>query len=161
MIAVARAADTLQVDIGDGQGLLTVPDIKLPGGTTWTAQRIAGQNAVHVIFAKNGKSIATLWHGPHDIGDGNGGVFYIVDAPRAVLQQLRDQLGEANVAPLIQALRVKPALRAWCKAQGFSLVRNAANVPVTVMPPLVICGQSPIDLDGEDLDAAQELPDLL
>ena len=157
MIAIARADDTRVVNIGtpDNPSYLTVPDIKLPQGVDWSAQRIPG--GAIILFEHNGRSVATLWDGPYDIG---GFSYYIIDAPKQVLQKLRNQLGAGNVAPLIKALRASPALRTWAKAAGFKLVRNGNGKPVTIIPRIVICGQSPVDLDGDDLDEADELLDL-
>ena len=159
MIAIARADDTKQVDIGtpDSPDLFTVPDIKLPGGVDWIAQRIPG--GAIIVFKRNGEAVATLWDGPHTIPN-MAGTYYIIDAPKSLLQALRDQLGTANVAPIIKALRASADLRAWAKAQGYKLVRNSSNTPISILPRIVICGQPPVDLDGDELDTAQELPDL-
>ena len=161
MIAVARAEDIRDVWIaGDGFATgkwLTVPAIKLPAGVSWSADACGAPLANQIHFEHEGRRITTLWHGPHTVG---GQTLYFIDAPRAVLQKLRDQLGAANVAPLIRALRLKPALRAYCRAQGFSLIRNSAGKPVGVLPPIVICGNNPVDLDGDELDDADELLDL-
>jgi hypothetical protein len=157
MIAVARAEDTIQKDRGDGV-MLTVPDLKLPQGVEWTANGVGVPNVHQIHFTTaGGKYIVTLWDGPHVV---NGETLFFIDAPKAVLQQLRDQLGAGNVAPLIKALRAKPALRAYCKSIGMRVVRNSSNVPVTVLPRIVIAGHSPVDLDGDELDEADELPDL-
>jgi len=156
MIGIARAEDTRL--ISDGQdGWIAVPDIKLPQGVEFRAYKLAGQEAFIVEFAHDGETATTLWHGPHDVG---GQKMYIIDAPKRVLIMLQNQLGAGNVAPLIKALRAKPGLRAWCKAKGWTLIRNGNGVPVSVMPPLVICGTSPVDLDDDELDTAEELPDL-
>ena len=156
MIAIARAEDVRLISDG-ADGWISVPDIKIPQGVEWSASEIPGQTAFQITFEHNGKKATTLWHGPHVIGTQK---HYIIDAPKRVLQMLKNQLGAANVAPLIKALRAKPALRAWCKAQGFRLVRNSLGRPVTVLPPLVICGHSPIDLDGDELEDADEMEDL-
>lgn len=156
MIAIARADDVRLISDGRG-GWISVPDLKIPGEIRWSAYAIAGQDAFFVKFETDTKDVTTLWHGPHDIG---GNKFYLVDAPKRVLQALRNQLGQQRVTPLIKALRARPALRVWAKAQGFKLVRNSAGKPVSILPPLVICGTNPQDLDGDELDAADELPDL-
>ena len=157
MIAIARAPDTR--DIFDGVAWFTVPDIKVPPGIGWSADPIPGQLATQIHFETEAQSVSTLWHGPHTIG---GNTCYIIDAPRRVLKALRNQLGHANVTPLIKALRASSGIRAWAKAQGFNLIRNN-RVPrgvVSILPPLVICGNSPVDLDGDELDEAEELPNM-
>ena len=155
MIAIARADDTVEITVGEDT--IVVPDLKIPQSVEWSASKIPGQAAFFVTFETATKQATTLWHGPYTIG---AGTYYIIDAPKRVLVALRNQLGAANVAPLIKALRASAALRTWAKAQGFTLVRNSLDEPVSVLPPLVICGHAPIDLDGDDLDEATPLPDL-
>ena len=157
MIAIARTDDTVQISDGN-EGTIEVPDLKIPQQVEWNAYKISGQSAFIVTFETDTKKATTLWHGPHVLQDGF--TYYIIDAPKRVLQILKNQLGVANVAPLIKALRARPALRAWVKANNFRVIRNTAGNPVSVMPPLVIAGTNPRDLDEEDLDAAQELLDL-
>ena len=157
MLAIARADDTRQVVIDEEGTRITVPDIKMPAGVEWSASQIPGQQAVFITFATDKAEATTLWHGPYSIGPGT---YYVIDAPRRVLAALRNQLGAGNVMPLVRALRASAGLRGWAKAQGFSLIRNSAGNPVGIYPPLVICGSSPIDLDGDELDMAAELTEL-
>lgn len=156
MIAIARADDVRLISDGEG-GWISVPDLKIPGHIKWGAYKSDHGDAFFIHFETDTKEATTLWHGPHVIG---GNTYYIIDAPRRVLQALKNQLGAANVAPLIKALRVRPALRAYLKAAGYRLVRNSSGNPVTILPPLVICGTNPVDLDGDELDDADELLDL-
>jgi len=160
MLAIARVDDIKLVSDGIG-GWISVPDIKLPANILWGAIKVPGQNAVQITFATETKSVTTLWHGPHVIG---GNKLFFVDAPRRVLQRLKNQLGAANISPLIRVLqKLTPrgkAIRRYCKANGFSVIRNAANRPIGVRPPLVICGSPAIDLDGDEMEFTPELPDL-
>lgn len=156
MIALCKAEDVRIISDG-ADGWITVPDIKVPPGVMWNAYAVLGQDATVVHFENETKRVSTLWHGPHTIG---AGTYYFVDAPIRVLQALKNQLGDASVRPLIKALRLSLGLRRWCKNNGFRVVRNSAGRPVSILPPLVICGTNPIDLDGEELDEAEELLDL-
>ena len=149
--------------ISDGvDGWISVPDIKLPAGS-WGAYAVPGQPAFHLHLQHNGVEVWSTWHGPHTIGTQT---IYFVDIPddddQTILAGLRTRLGgAANVAPLIDALRAKPALRAWCKASGlFNPIRNSLGQIVGLHAPLVIAGRSGHDLNGDDPETAQVLSDL-
>jgi hypothetical protein len=160
MIAIARAEDVRLVSDGEG-GWISVPDIKLPDGVEWSASQVPGQEAFFITFEYEGKSATTLWWGPRTI---SGQKLYIVDAPERVLQFLKDRLGANDVAKLVTVLRLQTAkgqaVRDFCKNNGWSLIRNSLGKPVGVRPPLVIAGSNPVDLDGEDIDEAEEILDL-
>ena len=149
--------------ISDGaDGWISVPDIKLPRGS-WSAYAVPGQPAFHLHLTHNGSEVWSTWHGPHTIGTQT---IYFVDIPddadQTILAGLRNRLGgAANCAPLIRALRAKPALRAWCKASGlFNPIRNAAGNIIGLHAPLVIAGRSGADMDGDDPETSEVLSDL-
>lgn len=159
MIVIARAEGLRTLDLGE-VGAIQVPDIKLPQGVDWGTSIPEDRSypSFHIWFEHDGQRVDTLWQGPYTVGLQT---LYIVDAPKRVLQMLRNQLGAENVAPLIQALRARPALRSWAKARGFTLIRNTAGNPVGVRSPLVIAGSDGGDLGLGENETVDDLPELL
>ena len=161
MIIIARAEDTRPISDGDG-GFIAVPDLKIPRGIEWGASAPDDQSFPNfqVHIEHNGRTTHTLWLGPYNVG---GQKLYIVDAPKRVLQMLKNQLGPTNAVPFVRALRTRPSLRTWAKTQGFTLIRNSAGNPVGVRSPLVISGNDGGDLDldeGQTIDDIPEMRDL-
>jgi len=162
MIASVRAEGTISVS-GGGGGQVIVPDIKIPEGVEWNVYKIPGVEAFHFYFDYQGTAVWSSWFGPHTISTQT---VYIVDIPdgtdRAILTLLQNRLGgSANALPLHRALQERPAVRTWVKAQPwFRPIRNSSGNIVGMYSPLVICGRSPIDLDGDEIETAAEHLDM-
>ena len=157
MIALARVEDTIEVEG------IQVPDIKFPPAIEWGVAVPEDQSYPNfqIQFTRpSGQRVTTLWLGPYTVG---AQTLYIVDAPKSILARLKNQLGDARVTPFVRALRNRAPIRAWAKAQGFTLIRNSAGKPVGVRTPLVLAGRNGGDLDltdGETIDSIPEMLDL-
>lgn len=138
---------------------LQIPDLEFLPNVEVTASETDQGHSILEFEHTNGRRATMLLHGPHTIPN-MPGTYYIVDAPKRILLRLRLQLGDNNVRQFMRALRLSKPLRLWARQQGFTVHRNQAKQPIAVLPPLVIAGSSPIDLDGEDPEEATPLPDL-
>jgi hypothetical protein len=161
MIALCRADDVRIISDGDG-GWTAVPDLKLPEWVKWGAYEVSGQKAFIMWFEIRGKRHTSLWYGPMSY---LGTKLFIVDFPddesRASLVWLRNRLGGHGMAtPLHRAIRNRPSIWTWLQGKRwFKPVRNAQNKTIGMYTPLTICGRKPYDLDYDDPETADEIPE--
>ena len=151
MLALIRSPNTVAYDFGnpdEGTDIVQIPDLQIPLARTWTASR-TDHGVVVLHIQRPNDEVTLLLSGPYVI---NSKVHYITDAPRRMLQDLKDWLGTgADAVPLLRALQNRKPVRVFFHALGLPKRRRKSNGEIiNCYSPLVICGRESFDNDKEE-----------
>ena len=149
MLALIRVPNTIPYDFGDplsGSDIVQIPDLQIPLARTWTASRTDhGDVILHI--QRPDDEVTLLLSGPYVI---NSKVHYITDAPRRMLQNLKNWLGtDADAVPLLRALQNRKPARVLFHALGLPKRRKSNGDIINVYAPRTICGRGSYDNDDE------------
>lgn len=137
-------------------GWIDIPDLKLPRDAQFAPTD--RPRAKFLRIGRGDRSVEGLFLGPYQIGAAK---FYLVqieeDDQKRTIKFLRGRMGAPSVEPYIAALRARPALRAWAKAQGHKPATDSKGRVVGVRLPLCVAGKPNFDLDGDDPESAEEI----